>query len=94
MQLHVLSSSHGEDRMDGHELGNQCKGVEIVDTWYLGEPLGNEVGLVSDDVACGILLGLEDPFVPNNVGFSWGLDKLPGSCFLECFKFIMDGFLP
>ena len=79
--------------MDGCKLGNWCKGVEIVNAWYLGEPLGNEVGLVSDDIACGVLFGLEDPFGPNNVGFSWGLNKLSSSCFLDCFKFLMDSFL-
>src|SRR3984893_6168212 len=46
------------------------------------------------DVPCGVLLRLENPFGADNVCPWRGLLKSPSSGFLQCRKFLLDGFLP
>jgi len=62
VHLHAEAIRHRNDGACGCKFGYRCIGVVIVDTADLAETLGDETGLVSDNIACGILLCLENPF--------------------------------
>lgn len=57
MQLQVINC-RDEDGSDRREFGDGRKSIEVVDTRYLRETLGNKASLVADDLPSSILLGI------------------------------------
>jgi hypothetical protein len=55
MNFKVIMGSEGEDGANGREFCNRGKCVKVVNTGDLGETLDYESGLVSDNVASGIM---------------------------------------
>ena len=68
MQFQIFGSGHDKNGLDGSKLGNGCKCVQVVDTWYLRKSLDNKTHLVPYDITCSILLRAEDPFCGRKVG--------------------------
>jgi hypothetical protein len=66
---------------DRGELGDGSEGILEVDTWALGEALGNEASLVLDDNSALVLLGFEDKLGPDRSMASGDLARRDA---LEC----------
>jgi hypothetical protein len=84
MYLQVITSGEGEDCTDGREFSDRGKCVEVIDTGNLGEALGDESGLVPDDVARGVAFGSKNPLRADDVDTRRRTDKCPCPVLLQC----------
>ena len=94
VHLEAKVVGHGNDGAHGRKLGHWRICVIVVDATDLAEALGDEAGLVANDVAGCILLRLEDPFGADDICSRQCLLQLPGTSSLERGQFLLDGFLP
>ena len=68
--------------------------VKVINTQNLRESLGNEMGLLSNDISVSVFLCSKDPFLSYNVGTSRWSDQDPSASISDRGKFLFNSLLP
>ena len=81
-------NSQGKNQTNGGRLDNRTEGITIVNAKLLCETTGDQTSFVLINRAIRTVLGLEDPFAPNNIDTARPRHKNPSLVVMQSSELI------